>query len=304
MEKIRSTIILAWVLVLLFTVSVVFFMGEKPSSKTVAPQTIAGETSPSPTAEEEKLAGEAIKYAVPEEGYEVKIKWGETGKKIVAAGAIDLEKYKKNYPADQYAQELDYLTATKNSITINKDNAYFWVNTLWALGLAQKSIVLANTMAEYENVSNLASTGGWTLGAKPAMEIYNSAEIINLNEQQDKRVLEISKNIYRPCCNNPTSFPDCNHGMAALGLIELMVSQGSSDAEIYRAVLAFNSYWFSQTYSDLAYYFKVKENTDWKNVDAKRVLSKEFSSQRGYINIRKQVGAVPGGSRSSSSCGA
>ena len=39
--------------------------------------------------------------------------------------------------------------------------------------------------------------------------------------------------------------------------------------EIYQAGLAFNSYWFGQTYMDLAYYFKTKENLDWKNVDPK-----------------------------------
>ena len=49
--------------------------------------------------------------------------------------------------------------------------------------------------------------------------------IYNAFRKTTKIVEEIAGNIYRPCCGNSTAFPDCNHGMAMLGLIELMVSQ-------------------------------------------------------------------------------
>lgn len=244
---------------------------------------------------------------LPEKGYTVDIKWGSIGKKLLETGAIDLEKYKKIYTS-RSPELLKYLTEEQGrEITIDQKSAYFWVNTLWALGLVQKSKVLEEGImgTEYKDrLGNFASTGGWTLGAKPAVELYSSFNILGLSDSQQVLVEKISRNIYRPCCNNPTSFPDCNHGMAALGLVELMVSQGFSEDEIYKAVLAFNSFWFPQTYLDLAYYFHKKENTLWANVDAKRVLSAEFSSFSGYQTVREAVGTIPGTQLRGGSCGA
>lgn len=269
------------------------------TGKQAAVAEVAGET---PTA----IA--LAEVVVPEEGYTVNIRWGDTGKKLVETGAIDLEKFNKNYGGEENKALLSYLTETKDEgITINKQNAYFWVNTLWALGLTQKSDVLdKGEMAKYpkDKLGGFASTGGWTLGAKPAVDLFSSAEIMSLTAPQQELVRKISENVYRPCCGNSTAFPDCNHGMAALALIELMVSQGAAEQEIYQAVLAFNSYWFSQTYVDLAYYFQTKENTAWDKVDPKQALSANFSSARGYQAIKQQIGPVPGTQGGGSSCGA
>lgn len=181
------------------------------------------------------------------------------------------------------------------------------MNTLWALGLTQKSDVLNKGVmgTQYrKDLGNFASTGGWTLGAKDSVKLYSSSKVIPLSQEQQARVEKISAGIYRPCCGNPTSFPDCNHGMAILGLIELMASQGFSEDEIYKAALAFNSYWFPQTYIDLAYYFQTKENTPWQNVDPKRILSAQFSSAQGYQAVKQQIENIPGAPKSGGSCGA
>lgn len=259
-----------------------------------------------PTQEEKATMGRIRDQVVPKEGFKFDIKWGSVGKGLVASGAIDMAKYASNYPKEKYANELVYLTEEKNDgITINSDNAYFWVNTLWALGLNQQSQVLTEMKQNYtRDIGNLASTGGWTLGAKPAMELYNKEALIPLTDAQQELVNKISANIYRPCCNNSTAFPDCNHGMAALALVELMVSQNFSEQEIYRAVLAFNSYWFSQTYVDLAYYFQKKENTTWADVNPKLILSSIYSSSAGYSAIKRQIGNVPGVGASGPGCGA
>lgn len=245
---------------------------------------------------------------IPEGGYTVDITWGDTGKKLVQAGGVDMEKYRENYSDPKYQDLLGYLTGPKDAgITITRDNAYFWVNTLWALGLTQKSDVLEEGImgTQYKDeLGNFASTGGWTLGTKDAVTLYSSTPIIALSKDQQALVTKISEGVYRPCCGNPTSFPDCNHGMAALGLIELMASQDFSEREIYDAVLAFNSYWFSQTYMELAYYFATQENTDWENVDPRRVLSADFSSAAGYGEVKKKIGNVPGLTQSGGSCGA
>lgn len=258
---------------------------------------------------EEELDSEYLTNLVaPADGYTVNINWGDIGKKLIESGAIDLEKFQENYSEEQYQELLTYLTEDKDQgITINRDNAYFWVNTLWALGLTQKSDVLTNGPigTEYEDdIGNFASTGGWTLGTVDAVKLYNSADLIPLTEDQQQLVREISKGIYRPCCGNPTSFPDCNHGMAILGLIELMVSQGKQESEIYEASLAFNSYWFTETYADLAYYFHTVKQTAWSDVIPAIVLSEEFSSARGYQAIKQQVGNIPGTKSQGGSCGA
>lgn len=245
---------------------------------------------------------------IPEEGYEVNINWGGTGKKLVASGAIDLNKYRKNYSSEEDQRLLTYLTETKDeSIIVNRQNAYFWVNTLWALGLAQKSDVLSEGImgTQYkEDIGNFASTGGWTLGAKDAVSLYSSSNIIPLTDHQHDLVMRASANIYRPCCANPTSFPDCNHGMAILGLLELMAAQGATEEEMYEASLAFNSYWFTNTYVDLAYYFQTEKGLKWNEVDPKIALSAEYSSASGYQAIKEQIGNIPGSNNVGASCGA
>jgi hypothetical protein len=258
-----------------------------------------------PTAEEKGAIEKITEQVVPKSGFKFNIKWGDIGKKLVENGAIDLDGYRENYPEEKYKEELKYLTdGNIEGIIIDANSAYFWVNTLWALGLNQQSKVLTDMKNEYpKDIGNLASTGGWTLGTKDALELYNKEIIISLTDTQQEIVKKISAGIFRPCCNNSTAFPDCNHGMAALGLIELMVSQNFSEEEIYRAVLAFNSYWFSQTYIDLAYYFQKNENTSWSAVDPKVVLSEKYSSSSGYGNIKKQIGNIPGVSSSGAGCG-
>ncbi len=244
----------------------------------------------------------------PNEGYSVDINWGETGLKLVQAGGIDLEKFRENYPDSDYQELLTYLTEKKNEgITITPKNAYFWVNTLWALGLTQKSDVLTKGVmgTEYQDrIGNFASTGGWTLGKRDAVSLYSSTEIIPLTQQQQDLVTEVSGNIYRPCCGNPTSFPDCNHGMAILGLLELMAANGATSEEMYEASLAFNSYWFTTTYVDLAYYFETEKGIAWEDVNPQTVLSAEYSSAEGYQDIKKQIGNIPGTENVGTSCGA
>ena len=246
--------------------------------------------------------GALTEKVAPASGYSVDIKWGDVGQKLVEAGAIDLEQYQQIYP------DISYLTQSKSEgITLNKDTAYFWVNTLWALGLTQKSDVLEKgvMMTQYgDDLGNFASTAGWTLGSKDALELYSSAEIIPLSAEQQAKVAEIASNIYRPCCGNSAAFPDCNHGMAILGLVELMVSQGFSEEEIYKAALVFNSYWFVDTYVDLAYYFQTAKNTPWKKVDPKEVLSDKYSSASGYGAIKQIIGNIPGAPVQGASCGA
>jgi hypothetical protein len=76
------------------------------------------------------------------------------------------------------------------------------------------------------------------------------------------------------------------------------------EEQIYQDLLAFNSFWFPQTYLEMAVYFKQNEGLDWSEVDAKTALSYEYSSAYGAANISKQVQNVPGLQSAGGSCGA
>ncbi|OGJ12805.1 hypothetical protein A2432_00040 [Candidatus Nomurabacteria bacterium RIFOXYC1_FULL_43_8] len=126
---------------------------------------------------------------------------------------------------------------------------------LWALGLGNKNPILENgPMMTYSGAGlpaealakagNFASTGGWTLGKGNAMDHYSMHQFVTLTREQQDLVEKVAKNIYRPCCKNSTYFPDCNHGMAMLGLMEIMASQGASEPEMYKMSGEVNTLWF------------------------------------------------------------
>ena len=243
----------------------------------------------------------------PQNGYVFKIKWGDLGKRMIADGVIDETKLTKVITGDKPlpVQLKKYLDGSAEDIELNQNNAQFWVDVLWGLGLANKNELLdTGPMVQGGQTANFASTGGYTIGKTDPMNYYSKFSYIKLTPEQQIKVKDIAGNIYRPCCNNSTAFPDCNHGMAALALVELMISQNFSEDEIYQTVLAFNSYWFPQTYLDISYHF-AKNNREYKNVPAKEILSKTFSSASGYKAISTQIGPVAWpASSGKSSCGA
>jgi hypothetical protein len=99
-----------------------------------------------------------------------------------------------------------------------------------------------------------------------------------LTKEQEDLVYRVAQNTFRPCCDNSTFAQDCNHGSALLGALELAVSQGYNEDELYKLALQLNYFWFPQNYIETAIYFKVFENKDWQNVDLKLVMSREYSS--------------------------
>ena len=151
----------------------------------------------------------------------------------------------------------------------------------------------------YGGAGGFASTGGWTLAKGSAMDHYSMHTFVTQTPEQQELVEKVSKNIYRPCCDNPTHFPDCNHGMAMLGLLELMASQGVGEEEMYEAALAVNSYWFPDVYQTIATYM-LQRDTLWKEVDAREVLGRDYSSASGYARIVSLVAPRSGGG---ASCG-
>ncbi|MDP2949585.1 MAG: hypothetical protein Q8P22_08625 [Chloroflexota bacterium] len=258
--------------------------------------------------------GDALTAAVlPEKGVTVQARWGDVMPKLVELGVIDLEKFKAaaaQAGSPLTPEQLAILTeGSDENLTISAQNAHFMVNALWAIGLANKNAILEQgLMAQqgWDKRGNYAATGGWTLGKQPGGEYVSAFEVIPLTPEQQAIVEEVAYNSYRPCCGNPTAFPDCNHGAAALGLAYLMASQGASADEIFEAVKSFNAFWFPQQYYTLAVYFD-RQGTSWKDVDPREVVDREHSSSRGFEQVRNQLeleGALPQTGGGGSSCGA
>ncbi|OGY58549.1 MAG: hypothetical protein A3H06_01450 [Candidatus Colwellbacteria bacterium RIFCSPLOWO2_12_FULL_44_13] len=234
------------------------------------------------------------------------IRWGELGKQMVAAGVIDAKKFENLYlqrgGLNEEEQRLLFSDA-QGLVVMTEDNASYLLNLLWAFGLGNKNLILEQGPimdSEYGGAGRFASTGGWTLSQGDSMEHYSMHQFIVLTAEQQALVELVSQNIYRPCCGNSTYFPDCNHGMAMLGLLELMAVNGASEEEMYRVALAVNSLWFPDTYRTIAQ-FLAEQGISWDEIDAKKVLGFAYSSASGFQSIAAQVTTLP--SNQGGSCG-
>ncbi|MDP3882930.1 MAG: hypothetical protein Q8Q48_02655 [Candidatus Staskawiczbacteria bacterium] len=287
--------IILFALAILLVASVSFLAGQyakdgKKSGSDVAGSSQSAGQQPQASQDTQALTAKVL----PQEGVEIPAVWGDLGKQLTNAGVIDEDAFKSIYSqrGGLSAEEEKILSGSGNGkIKITQDNANFILNMLWALGLGNKNDILDNgEMAnpQYGGAGGFASTGGWTLAKGNAMSYYSKFKFITLTASQQALVDKVSKNIYRPCCGNSTHFPDCNHGMAMLGLLELMASQGVGEQDMYKAALAVNSYWFPDTYLTIASYFK-DQGTDWSSVDAKTALGAEYSSSSGYQQVLRKT---------------
>lgn len=123
------------------------------------------------------------------------------------------------------------------------------------------------------------------------MELYASTMIVALTDEQQARLLNVASTVYRPCCDNPTHLPDCNHGMAMLGLLELMASQNASEAEMFKAAKYVNAYWYPQQMVEIATYFNANQNVDFAQADAQQIVSQQYSSASGFQGVHQWLGS-------------
>ena len=222
------------------------------------------------------------------EAYALPIKLGKIGPQLVAAGAVDYSRFVQVYQqAGQPLPEKQLKILSQGSddpVTIDKENAHFLLNFFWALGLTnQNPILTQGPMMQNgrDQIGQFASTGGWTIASRPVTELYASTPIVTLTPEQQARLEEVAARVFRPCCNNPTAFPDCNHGMAMLGLLELMAAQGATTDEMFTAAKYVNAFWFPQQTLELATFFKATKGLDFAQVDARQVVGPDFSSAAG-----------------------
>ena len=251
------------------------------------------------------LTANLEKIVLPEKGYVLPVTWGDLGKQMVEPGVIDKQKFENLYNQrgglDEESRQL-LLGSSNGRLVMTKANSGVLLNLLWGLGLSNKNDILEKspmTDKRFGGAGNFASTGGWTLATDQPMNHYSRHAMIPLTAEQQSLVERVSQNIYRPCCGNSTHFPDCNHGMAMLGLLELMASQGVGEADIYKAALTVNAFWFPDTYLTIARFLAAK-GIKWSKMSSQTLLSAEYSSGAGFQKIQNQVEPIKGGG---GSCG-
>ncbi len=230
------------------------------------------------------------KTVLPATGVALPVVWGNLGKQLVDAGVVDMVKLDALYAArGGLPQDMKSFLdgGEKENIIITQENAGTLLNLLWALGLSNKNRILdTGPMRDprYGGAGNFASTGGWTLADSGAMSHYGAHSFVTLTADEQALAERVAKNIYRPCCDNPTYFPDCNHGMAMLGLLELMASQDATETQMYQAAFAANSYWFPNEYMNIARYLE-RKGIAWNSVEPKDLLGANVSSASAYRQI-------------------
>ncbi len=249
----------------------------------------------------------------PPAGYRLPARYGELGPRLLQTGAIDYQAF-----AAVYEQAGDPLTAEQvnvlkhgadQPIVITAENAHFLLNFFWAVGLVNKNPILTQGPMEQNSggqIDQFASTGGWSLGAKPVKDLYASVELIPLTSEQQSRVEEVASGVYRPCCGNATLFPDCNHGMAMLGLLELMASQGASVNDMFTAAKYVNAYWFPQQALETALYLKASRGLDFIRADPRMVVGADYFSGTGAQQVHATLqakGLLPRSTDGGGSCG-
>jgi hypothetical protein len=230
----------------------------------------------------------------PVAGFNLHAHYGDLGPRLIQAGAIDLDRFEEVFQQAGRPLTADQLTALLSGsdapVVINRENGHFLLNFFWALGLANRSPLLEDgPLMSYSegDIGRFASTGGWTLGARPATDLYSSANILELTPQQHDLVEQVASQVYRPCCDNPAAFPDCNHGMALLGLLQLLASQGASEGEMLMAAKYANSFWFPQQAMEMAAFFFLKQGLTYEQVAASDAVGRENFSGTGFNDLHR-----------------
>jgi hypothetical protein len=232
----------------------------------------------------------------PKVGYNLSVSYGALGPQLIESGIISYDAFAdiyKNAGTPLSAEEVKALKeGSDRPIVINAKNARFLLNFFWAVGLANKNPILTKgPMVQYSGgkIEGFASTGGWGLATKPVTDLYASLELIPLTPVQQKLVEEVASQIYRPCCDNHTLFPDCNHGMAMLGIMELMASRGATADQMLEAAKYINAFWFPQQTLETSMFLKMSQDVDFAEADPKFVVGKELSSASGFKMVHANL---------------
>lgn len=241
-----------------------------------------------------EVINELAVLVAPPVGYSLPVSYGDFAPRLVQVGVIDYTRFEQLYKeigsplTDQ--QKMILTEGSDDKITIDRNNQHFLLNLFWALGLAnQNRLLTAGSMGKdgRDGAMGFASTGGWSLSAKPVVEIYASLPLVPLTDEQQAMVEGVAAAVYRPCCGNPTSFPDCNHGMAMLGLLEWMAFNGVDRTQMFDAAKYFNAFWFPQQMLEVALYLNSTSGVSFEDANAEQIVGKSLFSGSGYQGVHQ-----------------
>lgn len=227
---------------------------------------------------------EIVSQVLPEEGFTLEARWGDVVKKMVDEGVLDPDKL-ESILKNRYGQEMKpewrrILAGEDAKLSIDAENSVFMMYLTWTL--AKHNDVPLIHDSRFSSYFQNYDIGVGRAG-------YGDVALLSLTEEQLRAADRVAQNSYRPCCGQSAANPDCSHGFAALGLIELMASQGYTEDEMFDAFVKFNSFWFPSTYIQNAMYFKVTENQDWEDVDKETIAGQQFSSLSGSYAVKKYL---------------
>ncbi|MDE1846348.1 MAG: hypothetical protein KGH53_03660 [Candidatus Micrarchaeota archaeon] len=249
---------------------------------------------------------------VPSGGYVLPFRWGKSIKTLVDAGAINVSNFTaliKNSGQQLTGSEKSIINGTyEGYIQFNSTNTEFVQLAFWALGVNNNNTIIRNgpiinASIQYSGQINSNATTGRTVtpqyvasqyfastgGYGPIGRLQFSAlGVLRLSAAQQSIADYTAENSYRPCCDNPTAFPDCNHGAAALGIIELLASQGATQNQVLRAVEEFNQYQFPGQYGEIAAYFAT-QGENYTSINAGAIIGKNYSSLTGYLRVHQYL---------------
>jgi len=227
---------------------------------------------------------EIVELVTPKAGFTTQVKWGNVVAKMVETGSLDPVKL-EDILAKRYGQEMKpewraVLAGQDANLSIDNENAVFMMYVLWVLAKHNENAILVDSpFAKYFT--------NYDIGVGRAG--YGDTKLLALTPQQQAVAKRVAENAYRPCCGNSTAAPDCSHGYSALGLAQLMASQGFSEDEIFKTFVQFNSFWFPETYIKNALYFKIVKGINWNDVDKKLVAGAEYSTLKGSFTAKNYL---------------
>jgi hypothetical protein len=219
--------------------------------------------------------------------------YASIGPKLIESGTIDLARLQLDYQKNGWTlsnQEIEILKHdSQEPISISQKNKDFLFRLFWAIGLTNQNTILDSESihANGLKLEDMSSITAWKLSQKPALALFSKENIVSLSPEQQSRVEEVAKVVYLPCCDNPALFADCSHGMALLGLLELMGSQDASTDAMFSAAKQVSAFWFPQQTLEKAIFMIATQLKDYSSVDARTIVSSDYSSGKGFQHLHQ-----------------
>jgi len=226
----------------------------------------------------------ALTHAInPPNGYTLPVQYGQMGPKLLEAGVIDIAVLKQYFQQTGQVlsdKEIELLIrGSQEPVVINHQNASYLLTLFWGLGLANQNPIF--------DISPIPQASDWTLGRKSGSDLFSSTVILKLSPDQQARVEELARAVYRPCSDVATLSPDNKYSIAMLGLLEFMASQNVSSDEMFSTVKQVNAFWFPQQTLEQAIFFVATQLKDYANVDSRLIASRQYFSATGFRQLHQ-----------------